>query len=146
MIKKSMNDNIDIGRLMALKNEMDELQAQRKHKKSEADQLEEKLVTALLTYNKRYIDTSNNGTGPFLTLTKDSQIGTWNDAKYLNFFEALCHRIYDQNERISPEQMKQEAIHFLKQYEKRVLKIEPHPRCPKTGTCEDLIQWKNGVE
>lgn len=129
----------DLKQFSALKAHMEKIAAERKTTKTKLDEIQKVAVQAMLQVNKRYIDESGNGSGPFWTLCKDPKEGNWKADRYHEFFTWVLTK-QQQGERFTPEKLTASAQQFLKQYEKRDLKIEKHTTA-RGKTCEDLVHW-----
>ncbi len=122
-----------------LKQQMEQLAATRKTTKQKVDEIQKAAVRAMLANNVRYVDESNEGKGPFWTLTKDPKEGTWRADRYTEFFTMLLTDMRKGTQH-TPEQLTAMAQHYLKQFEKRGLKLEKHTSARKQN-CDDLKQW-----
>lgn len=123
----------------ALKAQIEQLAAQKKKIKTEIDSFEKMAIQFLRQSGKRYIDESGNGTGPYWTLCKDSKDGTWKKERYEEFFAWLLTDVR-KGVQHTPETLTAAVHAFLKQYEKRDLKLEKHTTARRKDT-KDLEEW-----
>ena len=136
---------LDIGRLAGLKAQIEKIAEARKAAKSQLDELEQRIADAMLKANVRFVDESGNGNGPFWTLCKDKKDGNWKQERYIEFFTTLLTEL-GAGKRFSPDQLAALAVQYLKQFEKRGLKVEKHTQARRKD-CEDLKVWlAKGVE
>lgn len=134
-----MSESEAIKGFAQLKAAMEQIAAQRKNLKSKIDEFQTSAVQAMRLAKKRYIDESGTGAGPFWTLCKDSKEGNWKDERYNDFFTMLLSELRN-GKTFTPEQITAEAKKYLKQFEKRDLKLEKHTTIRHKGT-DDLELW-----
>lgn len=130
---------INIGDFAVLKQQMDQIAAARKTTKTKMDEIQKAAVRVMLQMNMRYVDEKGDGTGPFWTLTKDAKEGSWRADRYNEFFAGLLTEL-GKGQRYTPEQLTAMAQQYLKQFEKRGLKIAKHTSARRRD-CDDLKQW-----
>lgn len=132
---------IDIGQFAQLKNQMEQIAVARKATKTKMDEIQRGAVKVMLQMRLRYVDEKGDGTGPFWTLCKDAKEGSWKAERYNEFFAGLLTEM-NKGQRYTPEQLTTLAQQYLKQFEKRDLKIEKHTTA-RSKTVDDLIAWLN---
>lgn len=132
---------IDIGSFAQLKNQMEQIAAARKSTKTKMDEIQRGAVKVMLQMRLRYVDEKGDGTGPFWTLCKDAKEGSWKAERYNEFFAGVLTEM-NKGQRYTPEQLTALAQQYLKQFEKRDLKIEKHTTA-RSKTVDDLIAWLN---
>ena len=141
-LKMASGNTVDLPRLAQLKHNMEEIAKQRKNTKSQLDEVEQRSAEMMLKMNIRFIDESGSGAGPFWTLCKDKKEGNWKTDRYMEFFTLMLTKM-NSGERYTAEQLTTTAQAYLKQFEKRGLKIEKHTQTRQKG-CEDLRVWLAG--
>lgn len=136
---------VDLTKLSQYKDQIDKMNEQKKAVKLQYDEIENRAVELLLGLGVRYVDQSGNGSGPFWTLSKATQEGSWKQQTLLEFFTNLTTDIYQHGKRYTPEQCVQLAQKFLKSFEKRKLKIAKLTQA-RLKTVEDLKLWLAGKD
>lgn len=134
---------VDLNHFSVLKSQIDEGKAQIKQLQASANEIEQPLIQWLLQNNKRYIDQSNTGAGPFWTVTKVKSDGTWKDDRLEAFFAQMLSNIYNNpSVRVTPSECVTFAKTFIKAYEKRKCSLTKHDTA-RQKTCEDILTWLN---
>lgn len=133
---------INIARLSELSKILKSMGEQRKNVKSQYDDIQTQATNALMSMGKRYIDESGTGAGPFWTLCKDKKEGNWRAERYMEFFTIILTQM-NSGTKFTPNQLAELAVQYLKQFEKRGLKVEPHTQIRGKGV-EDLRAWLDG--
>lgn len=136
-----MAGQIDIGSFSTLKNQMEQLATARKATKTKMDEIQRAAVKMMMQMRVRYIDEKGDGTGPFWTLCKDTKEGSWKTERYHEFFSVVLTDL-SKGQRYTPEQLTAAAQQYLKQFEKRDLKIEKHTTTRRKDV-DDLAAWLN---
>ena len=135
--------NVDIQKLQRTREALDQKKEESKTLKSEYDRLENLAINALVNRNRRFVDVSNQGKGPFLSLAKKKNDGSWNTERYDEFFRHLLTSL-QKGEINDPHQLTLAAQKFLKQFEKRGLTLTELKKPPAQHTIEDLQEWLTG--
>ncbi len=136
---------IDLVLYSNLKNHLKALAEQRKVTKTQIDQIEEKCIQTLVSIGVRFVDESDGkGMGPYHCLAKSKTEGGWNNERYLDFFRHLLEAI-QQGHQLTPVKCVELATSYLKQFEKRKLKLNKVTQRPKPGI-EDLQKFLQGLE
>lgn len=133
---------INVNRLNELKIRIDKLAEEKKVIKGEATQIEAQCIAALVQMGKRYIDESNNGAGPFYSLSKVKSDGSFNQERYLEFFSSLIAE-FKAGKNYTPQQCYELTQVYLKQFEKRKLGLTKLNQVRRKDI-EDLKLWLNG--
>ena len=134
------NQKVDIGRLAALKLQIENMRQQRQKTKTEMDELQQHAVQALLQMGVRFVDVSNCGQGPFWVLGKEKSDGSFNRERYHEFFSLLLGEMKTNPNGVTPDKCTQLAMNYLKQFEKRRLCLNKLSRPGPKGV-EDLKRW-----
>jgi hypothetical protein len=130
---------VDINSFSTLKGQMEQIVAARKATKSKLEEVQKSAVKVMMQMKCRYIDEKGDGTGPFWTLCKDTKEGSWKAERYNEFFAGVLTELA-KGTRFTPEQLTTLAQQYLKQFEKRDLKIEKHTTARRRDV-DDLIAW-----
>lgn len=123
--------------------EIDQLKEETKSRKSQYDVMETQAISALLKVDRRVIDMSGEGKGPYMSLAKRKNDGSWNTERYNDFFSNLLQAI-QAGQIKSNKQCSDLAVQYLKKFEKRglTLNIVKHP--PRRNDTQDLQAWVRG--
>ena len=136
--------DVQIQQLATVRKTLDDLAAHRKEAKEKWDQLVTQASTALVSLQKRYIDISGKGDGPFVTLKKNNQEGTFNKERLHMFFQKLFEEQKKRN--VTPEEAVKLVEQFLATFSKRSLTVDVVKHQPRTNTVHDLLAWLNGED
>lgn len=128
---------VNIAEFAHLKHQMEQLAGARKATKSKMDDIQKKAVDLMLQMRVRFIAEKEGG--PFWTLTKDVKEGTWKVERYNEFFIGILSEMA-KGKRYTPEMLTTTAQQYLKQFEKRGLKIEKHTTARRKDV-DDLVVW-----
>jgi hypothetical protein len=132
---------VDFSQLLKIRDEINEIKTRNQSVKEVWENVEGQAVTMMVSANKRYVDASNSGDGPFVTLSKGGSDGAWNAVRYVEFFSLLFAEM-QKGTTITPEKAADEAAKFLKKYQKRKFIIEIRKTQPATTTIMDLVEWQ----
>lgn len=132
---------IDMVQFVTLKGQMEQIAAARKATKTKMDEVQKAAVKVMLQMRVRYVDEKGDGSGPYWTLCKDAKEGSWKAERYNEFFAGILSEMA-RGQKYTPEQLTALAQQYLKQFEKRDLKIEKHTTARRKDV-DDLIAWLN---
>lgn len=125
--------------LGGMREKLDNMKDERKNLKSQHDIEESALIKDLLENEQRYIQATENGDGPFWSITKDKKDGTFNNERLLKFMEIVFDKI-QQNEIEQPFQAVDLSKEYLKEFEQRSFKLNLVKRRPPREV-ESLKAW-----
>jgi hypothetical protein len=124
-----MANQVDLATMIHLREKLDQCAQAKKEIKTQYDPLESKGIEWMMQNGKRYIDKSNTGAGPFITLVKKTEPGSFNKDRYLEFFSLLLPVIRS-GEVQTPEQCLAKVNEYLSRFTKRKLGLEQVDRQP----------------
>jgi polyhydroxyalkanoate synthesis regulator phasin len=131
--------DVDIGALNNLKLMMEKLKTQRSEAKGQLDEIEQHAVSKLMEMGVRFVDESGTGQGPYWTLCKEKNDGSFSKERYRDFFSQLLKELQS-GKQYTPDDCTQLAQNYLKQFEKRRLVLNKLSQSRQSGV-EDLRQW-----
>jgi len=132
--------NVDLKNMNKLRKEIDQLKEETKSRKSQYDVMESQAITALIRLDRRVLDMSGEGKGPFMALGKRKSDGSWNVERYNDFFGNLLRAI-QQGQVKNEKQCTELAINYLKKFEKRGLTLNEVKHPPRRNDTQDLQAW-----
>lgn len=126
-------------RFFELSVKLQEGKSNMKMEKAEFNLLHDALSSSMLQMDKRFIDQSGTGQGPFWTLTRSVQEGSFNKARLKEFFDLLIP-VLKENQTPTTEALMRLSSDYLRQFEKKKLVLKPAKYCHRKD-CQDLHDW-----
>jgi hypothetical protein len=140
----NLSQGVDLEKLNSLKLTLQQLGESRKKTKSDAEEIEKKAIELLMQHGIRYVDASNNGSGPFWTLVKTRSEGTFNADRAEKFYELILANISN-NSTLTAKQIVAHQHIYMKQFCKRSLGLSKLVQCPGKSIT-DLKEFMEGKD
>ncbi len=142
MNQQSNQNAQGLAQIQRVRQQLKQLSEQSKIQRETYGQLEKNLLEEMKRHNKRYVDASGEGKGPFICMGKKKMDGKTNYERKVMFWAAFLQQVNNRNGALpTPEQCIEHEKKFLRQFDRRELQIVFRATRPPRSDIADLLEW-----